>query len=260
MTTAEGLTARPAGDVDGVVRRMRALAAALPPRDGVAVFNRVYLAVTEEFGALLGGGRFARPAVAAELAVRFADRYLGAVAASAAGRRAPACWRPLFQARRHPGVHPLQFALAGVHAHIGHDLPLALVDTCRARRAEPRLLETDFERVGEMLTGLEERIREELMPGPDLLDVADPLTHLVGAWSLEAARDAAWAAFRTLWGLRAFEDLTEECAERLDAGVGLVGRCLLTPLSRCPECEWAKAPGKEEPEETGKLPYRCRPR
>ncbi|MGP4092768.1 DUF5995 family protein, partial [Streptomyces sp. KR55] len=33
--------------VDTVVARMRALDAALPARDGVAVFNRVYLAVTE---------------------------------------------------------------------------------------------------------------------------------------------------------------------------------------------------------------------
>ncbi|KUJ69577.1 hypothetical protein ACZ90_09530 [Streptomyces albus subsp. albus] len=216
--------------VDRVLTRMRAIDAGLPPRDGVAVFNQVYLSVTEEVDRRLDTGYFQDPALAVELDVRFAERYLAAVDAAAAGARPPACWRPLFQARAHPAVRPLQFALAGINAHIGHDLALALVDTCRARGAEPAALEGDFDRVGALLAGMEERIREELMPGPDLLDVADPLTHLVGAWSLDRARDAAWAAFRALWGLRGLPELAEEFAERIDAGVGLVGRFLLTPL------------------------------
>ncbi|MFC9490299.1 DUF5995 family protein, partial [Streptomyces hydrogenans] len=36
--------------VDPVVDRMRSLRAGWHPADGVAVFNRVYLTVTEEFG------------------------------------------------------------------------------------------------------------------------------------------------------------------------------------------------------------------
>jgi hypothetical protein len=127
-------------------------------------------------------------------------------------------------------MHPLQFALAGINAHVGHDLALAVVDTCTGLGCSPDTLERDFERVGDVLTALEERIREELMPGPDLLDVADPLTHLAGSWSLARARDAAWAASRVLWGLRYSDELYEEFAHRLDEGVGLVGRFLLTPL------------------------------
>ncbi|WP_435844471.1 DUF5995 family protein [Streptomyces hygroscopicus] len=216
--------------VRSVVARMSALGAALPPGDGVAVFNGVYLSVTEEVGRRLADGYFHDPSATEELDVRFAERYLTAVDTVAAGGRPPACWRPLFQLRRHPGIRPVQFALAGINAHIGHDLALALLDTCRARDLEPDALEGDFDRIGALLTGMEERIREELMPGPDLLDVADPLTHLVGSWSLEKARDAAWAAFRTLWGLRGLPELAEEFVERVDATVGLVGRFLLTPL------------------------------
>lgn len=220
------------GTVAGVVQRMRAVGADLPARDGVAVFNRVYLLVTEELHARMSGGLFETAETSRELAVRFATRYLDAVEGTAGGARPPACWRPLLTARGHPEVRPLQFALAGINAHVGHDLPLALLDTCTARGEEPALLEADFERVGELLRAVEERIREELMPGPDVLDVADPLTHLVGSWSLERARDGAWGAFRALWGLRSFPELTEEFSDRLDAGVGLVGRCLLTPLGR----------------------------
>ncbi|MGW7242756.1 DUF5995 family protein [Streptomyces sp. NPDC054804] len=226
MAQTEHLTA----PVGTVVSRMRALDAALPGRDGVAVFNRVYLSVTEEVERRLEAGRFGDPRAAATLDVRFAERYLAAVDAAAGDRRPPACWRPLFQLRRHPGVRPLQFALAGINAHIGHDLALAVVDSCRTLGCEPADLEDEFDRVGELLVSLEERIREDLMPGPDLLQIADPLTHLLGSWSLERARDATWSAARALWALRRFGDLAEEFTERLDAAVGLAGRMLLTPL------------------------------
>ncbi|MFE7436504.1 DUF5995 family protein [Streptomyces tendae] len=216
--------------VDTVLSRMRALDTALPARDGVAVFNRVYLSVTETVALHIDGGRFADASAATALDVRFAERYLAAVDAAEEDRRPPACWRPLFQFRRHPGVRPLQFALAGINAHIGHDLALAVVDTCRTLGCEPVELEDEFDRVGDLLVSLEERIRDELMPGPDLLQIADPLTHLLGSWSLERAREATWAAARALWALRRLPDIAGEFTERLDAAVGFAGRMLLTPL------------------------------
>jgi hypothetical protein len=216
--------------LDGVLARMRALDAALPARDGVAVFNRVYLAVTEEVGRRIDRGRFPDPQAAITLDVRFAERYLDAVDPQSCDRRPPACWRPLLQFRRHPGVRPLQFALAGINAHIGHDLALAVVDACRSLGCQPAELEDEFDRVGDLLVSLEERLREELMPGPDLLQIADPLTHLLGAWSLERARDATWTAARALWALRRLPDVAEEFTERLDTAVGFAGRMMLTPL------------------------------
>ncbi|MFI6940067.1 DUF5995 family protein [Streptomyces sp. NPDC050418] len=215
--------------VTAVAARMRAWDARWPQTDGVAVFNRVYLRVTEEIGREIGAGGFPDVIAAQTLGARFAERYLDVVELVAEGGRPPACWRPLFQYRGHRDVRPLQFALAGINAHIGHDLALAVVDTCRSLDCAPRSIEDEFDRVGEILGTLEERIREELMPGPDLLQVADPLTHLLGTWSLERARDAAWSAARVLWSLRELPDLAEEFTERMDAGVGLVGRCLLTP-------------------------------
>lgn len=212
--------------VDTVVSRMRALAGAWPAHDGVAVFNRVYLVVTEEVGRRLDAGCFPDGPAAITLDVRFAERYL----CVAEGGPVPACWRPLFQFRRHPGVRPVQFALAGINAHIGHDLALAVVDACRALGCEPGDLEDEFERVGCILASLEERVREDLMPGPDLLQIADPLTHLLGAWSLERAREAAWSSARALWALRELPELAQEFARRLDAAVGFAGRMLLTPF------------------------------
>lgn len=211
-------------DVPAVLGRMRALRSDGPPHDGVAVFHQVYLTVAETLGRQ---NRFGTGPDA--LDVLFAERYLMAVDSASAGLRPPACWRPLFQYRRHPGVRPVQFALAGVNAHLGHDLALAVVDACHALGCAPSDLEEEFDRVGDLLVMLEERIVEDLVPGPDLLEVTDPLTHLVGSWNLERAREASWSAARVLWELRGFPLLAEEFRERLDTGAGLVGRCLLTP-------------------------------
>jgi len=218
--------------VDTAAGRMRTTAGTWPKHDGLAVFNRVYLTVAEEVISRLNAGDFSDSCAAGTLGVRCAERYLDAVDAAAEGRRPPACWRPLFQFRAHPGVRPLQFALAGLNAHIGHDLALAVVDICRTLTCDPVELEDDFERVGVLLIALEERIREDLMPSPDLLQITDPLTHLLGSWSLDRARDGAWAAARVLWALRGLPELAEEFTDRLDEAVGLSGRMLLTPLPK----------------------------
>ncbi|MFE3380531.1 DUF5995 family protein [Streptomyces anulatus] len=211
-----------------VVERMRGLRSRWPSGSGVAVFNEAYLGVVERAGPDFGG-RGPDDRDAAPLGVRCAERYLSAVETATAGGRPPECWRPLLPYRRHPGVRPLQFALSGLQAHIGHDLVLAVVDRCHALGCAPPDLDGEFERMGDLLVSLEERIHEDLMPGPELLGIADPLTHLVSSWSLERAREAAWSAARVLWRLRGFPSLAEEFRQRTDAGAGLVGRILLTP-------------------------------
>ncbi|MFJ4694678.1 DUF5995 family protein [Streptomyces sp. NPDC088766] len=214
-------------DAGGVLSRMRALHAALPPQDGTAVFNRGCLAVAQE--ADRHTGRFGALGSGVALDVRFAERYLAAVDAATADRRPPACRRPLFRLRHHPGVRPPQFAPAGINAHVGHDLALAVVDVCQSPGCEPAEPEDEFDRVGDLLAALEERVREDPMPGPDLLRIADPLTHLLGSRSLERARDATWSAARALWVPRRLPDVIGEFTDRLDAAVGFAGRMLLPP-------------------------------
>ncbi|WP_329486544.1 DUF5995 family protein [Kitasatospora sp. NBC_01246] len=241
--TGAGAGAPATRTVDEVLGRLRAIGAGLPLDDGVAVFNRMYLTVTDAVrrrlarpehsrGApdRLGRPYFADPAGMAELDVVFAGRYLLALDAEAAGRPVPACWRPLFALRAHRGVHPLQFALAGMNAHIQHDLPLAVLDTCRRLGCGPERLAGDYHRVNDLLAGVETAVREQLMPGPDALERAEPLTHLLGTWSVDTAREAAWATVRALWQLRGVPSAAAALAAALDTSVGLLGRALLTPL------------------------------
>ncbi|MFG2824417.1 DUF5995 family protein [Kitasatospora sp. NPDC048365] len=216
--------------VDQVIERMAALSAELPPTDGVAVFNSMYLTVTRLVRAQLDAVYFDDPAALADLDSGFAVRYLDAVDADRAGRRPAACWRPLFELRATPGIHPLQYALAGMNAHIEHDLPLAVLDTCRRLGREPEQLAADYRRVNDLLARVEDEVRDALLPGPDDLPVADPLMHVVGVWSVDRARDAAWASVLALWGLRRVRPAYDAVADALSHSVGMVSRALLTPL------------------------------
>lgn len=212
-----------------VLARLRTAGAALPRRDGVAVFHGVFLTAVEEL-VRRTAERPRRDSAAATLYALCAERYLAVLDAGPTAERPPACWRPLLRFRRHPGLRPVQFALAGLNAQLGHDLALAVVDTCRTLGCEPADLEGAFETVGDLVLSLEERIHEELTPGPDLLRIVDPLTHLIGSWSPDQARGASWATARALWALRELPDVSREFVERMDAATGVASRLLLTPL------------------------------
>jgi hypothetical protein len=224
MTTSGVLT------VDQVIDRMIELQQSLPPSDGVAVFNRVYLEVTRLIRDRLATGFFADPATFGTLDAIFAGRYLAAVDTDAAGGRPAACWQPLFELRARPGIHPLQFALAGMNAHIEHDLPMSVVETCEQAGRQPADLRGDYERINELLAQLDARVREELLPEPAELRPADPLLHIVDVWSIDRARDAAWASVCSLWELRRAPLAYEAFTGALSGTVGMVSRALLTPL------------------------------
>ncbi|BFV55616.1 DUF5995 family protein [Kitasatospora sp. CMC57] len=217
--------------VDQVIERMRQVQATLPPGDGVGVFNGMYLTVTELVQQRLTAGYFDDPAAMARLDAIFAGRWLAAVDADARGARPTTCWRPLFELRGHRGIHLLQFALAGMNAHIEHDLPLSVVDLCRELGREPAAFEADYLRINALLAQVEDQVRDELLPGPEVLDLADPLLHVIGVWSIDRAREAAWSTTATLWELREIPFVRDAMAATLSSSVGMVSRALLTPLN-----------------------------
>src|SRR5690242_19142307 len=106
---------------------MRAIEASAPPTDGVCCFARLYREVTEGVAARLATQTFADPRFLAGLDVHFADLFFAAFDGGPA--KMPRAWAPLFEARGRKGIEPLQFALAGMNAHINRDLPVALVAT-----------------------------------------------------------------------------------------------------------------------------------
>jgi hypothetical protein len=221
--------------IEDVVRRLRQVVAELPADDGVSAFTRLYLAVTEAVAAAARTDEFEDPEFLRVLDVAFASLYFEALDALAAGRGVARAWRPLVEARRRRGVLPLQFALAGMNAHINRDLPVALVQAWAELGVEPRRSSPqrrDFRRVNALLEQTEERVKPLLVTGP-LADVDASLGRLddvLAMWKVEKAREAAWANAETLWALRDRPQLSRSFVRALDGTIGLAGRGLLRPV------------------------------
>lgn len=211
---------------------MRAIAAQCPTGDGVGVFNRVYLRVTDMvLDRLITGGVFADDRFMADLDVRFAALWFAAYDASDGAE--PPAWAPLFEERSTRGLLPLQFALAGMNAHIEHDLPLAVVRTCLAHGRRPSQVRADYELVNDLLAGVEAEIRRSFLSdvGRTVDDHVGPVAHLVSAWNIDKARDVAWVNVQTLWELRRVDFLFDTYAAGLAHTVGMGSRLLLTPVT-----------------------------
>ena len=236
MTVEDVLRAPLPARIDGVVERLRALEAALPERDGVRAFTSLYLAVTEAVDERVRPGTFADAPFTRWLDVVFANLYLRALRADVLGpKRPPRAWAALFEARSRRGVAPIQFALAGMNAHINRDLPLALVATCRARELAPLRgspQHVDFGAIDDLLVETEARVRRDLATG--LVGWADDalgeLDSVVAMWNVRKARAAAWVNAEALWALGAVPLAAGRFAVTLDRLVGLAGRGLLRPL------------------------------
>jgi hypothetical protein len=233
----EVLEAEPAARIDEVVERMTTLIGVLPPGDGVRAFTGLYLAVTEAVAAEARPGTFEDVPFVRWLDVVFANLYLEALrTALVANSDVPRAWAPLLEARATAGVLPLQFALAGMNAHINRDLPIAVVKTCEQRGIELRNDSPqyrDFRKVDSLLVLVEAKVKSELVT--DALahvDVAlGEIDDVLAMWNVERAREAAWTNAKTLWALRALPHLRDELEATIDRFVGFAGRGLLRPLA-----------------------------
>jgi len=214
---------------------MTEIASSLPPEDGVARFNGLYLEVTRQVLADTRSDTFEDPRFIERLDEVFAELYFAAVDTDRSGGPVTRPWVPLFAARRHKRVAPIQFALAGMNAHINHDLALALVrtlDEMRLRPVRDSPQHRDYRRVDEILARVEERVKERFALG--LIGVADEalgrLDDVVAMWSVARARDAAWTHAETLWAIRRVAPVREAFVLTLGRMVGLASRGLLVPV------------------------------
>ncbi len=219
------------------IDRMQGIAAVLPPIDGLACFNRMYLTVTEAVQSQVDAGFFADAAFMAKLDVNFVNRFLAAVDAyRVAPGNAPRSWRVLLDQREDPDLAPMQFALAGMNAHINYDLAPALVQTCTncATAPDHGPHHLDFYKVNQTLNALEPQVRESFEQGV-LLDLDRQfagLDNIVDNFSITAAREAAWTHGEVLWRLRDDTWLAESFSTTLDRTVGFAGRAILTRLPK----------------------------
>ena len=234
MTAALPVPDAPVVSVAEAIARMEAIEESLPAADGLACFNRMYLDVTTEVNSQLGQGFFADPAFMTQLDVTFANLYFAAAGVAADPAAVPLAWRPLAERRAVAGIEPIQFALAGMNAHINHDLPLAMVDTCAALATapddDPHL--ADYQKVDQLLDAADQSIRQSFESAPELAVDRHlaAVCDLIGNWTINNARDLAWSNCQLLWAIRNDPVAHGLFLDTLAASTALAGRMLLVAV------------------------------
>lgn len=229
-----------AATIADVLARMETLDRDLGADDGVRWFNKLYLAVTQRVATYDRTGPQASPGFLERLDVAFADAYFTALAAAGEASELPGgypyhAWKPLFNARHRRDVAPVQFALAGMNAHINHDLALGICAVCIERGVEPTghsAEHTDYLAVNPLIAQAEEAVKGWLLTGAvkELDRVFRPVDDVVAVWSVEQARAAAWTRAEVLWHLRNEPALRDEYADINDHAVGLTSSAMLVPV------------------------------
>jgi hypothetical protein len=220
------------GSIAEVIARMQEIDAALPRKDGVAYFNRLYLKVTEAVGQASAHTTFADPRFLDRLDVVFAGLYFDAEQTIDTGSTCPVAWRPLIE-ERSQSHSPIQFALAGMNAHINHDLALAVVQTCTELGAAPDddgAQHADYERVNAILSDVETQVAVWFKSGliADIEDVVpQQVDNALAMWSVVTARELAWDHAQVIWSLRETPELARVYTDVLARTTELSGRAML---------------------------------
>ncbi|MDW5267007.1 MULTISPECIES: DUF5995 family protein [Acidobacteriaceae] len=219
------------GTIDDVLRVMQEIDDLLADGDGLKWFNRLYMMVTKEvdFSPPVGGWKDANWLL--RLDVVFAGFYFRAVAGFLEGSDDTASsWCALMEARYAPGIDRILFALAGMNAHINHDLALALLETDREMNLMPddgSPQRVDYEAVNGLLNDVMPAALQMLAVG--ILGLAAQDTGKIGRvlafWNICKARDLAWDFGNSLRGLSGAA-LTVALGAQ-DQMTGVVGRAIL---------------------------------
>jgi Family of unknown function (DUF5995) len=213
-----------------VIARMESIDAVLAVNDGLKWFNRLYLMVTQQVDLHPPGGVWQSPVWLTRLDAVFAGLYFNAVADFLAGNSVPDAWSAMFEARNRTGIDRIQFALAGMNAHINHDLALALLAADSALNVVPAKDSPEFADY-QAVNGLLNTVMPQAltMLATDTLGVLAEDTGKIGRllafWDIRAARNLAWDFADHLRGL---SGITRDAAlDAQDALTGALGRAIL---------------------------------
>jgi hypothetical protein len=219
--------------ISGVLNVMRSIDAVCADGDGLKWFNWLYLQVTQAVENRVSAGGFNDPAWLAALDVQFAGLYFSALQNALTGAPCPGSWGALFAVRDQARTARIQFALAGMNAHINHDLPMAIIATCRAGGNTPQHFTPQYNdyttlnnTLGTLIDTAKQVLHVRLLGDP-----LPPVSHLedtLAAWDLSTARESAWNTAQNLW-----QEPHAVAAVHLDVIDGLttvIGKTLLVPV------------------------------
>jgi hypothetical protein len=218
-------------DISDVIDVMTAIDNILPGTDGLKWFNWLYLMVTRAVLNDPTAGGFNNPRWLTRLDVIFAEFYFAALNEFLNHRETAASWRALLEARPTQGPERIQFALAGMNAHINHDLSLALLQTNAELNLAPMKggpEYQDFERVNEILEHVLPETLHVLAEGGIIGEIAEDsgkVGQLLAIWNVRQARNLAWDFADHLKPLGPLRRRLALLAQ--DKLTGVIGRSLL---------------------------------
>ena len=230
------IVAGDAASIDAVAETLQAVDAILDgSRDGLKWFNSLYWQVTLAVKERVTQNDFPDAQGTAfinNLDFVFANFYFAALRAWLAGGNPPESWRILFAQRANPTLARIQFALAGVNAHINRDLAVAVVKTCAQAGTKPAHQTVQYQAYTVLNTTLDsliEQAKRELMvslPG-DALPGVDKVEQVVASWSVAAARESAWVNAEILAAIENDPPLSQRFMDTVDGTAALAGKALL---------------------------------
>ena len=226
---------RDVATIDDVLAVMQAITDAVGDDDGIGWFNRLYHRTTQNIAAALVAGRFADPDFTTRLDVVFARYYFRAISLFLRGSAdTPRAWLPLFERRASRDVAPIQFALAGMNAHIDRDLSFALVEVATPSGRFPAAddgARRDFLLVNDILAETEQETKAwfegALLRRADL--VVGRVEDVVALFSIAQAREAAWLRAEAQWAVRSSASAEAALAITIDRTAAALTRALLLP-------------------------------
>jgi hypothetical protein len=214
-----------------VIQVMQQIDDCIASSDGLKWFNRLYLSVTQQVD-LQPFGSWKDPSWLVSLDVVFAGFYFRALAGFLSGDPSvPSSWTVMFGARYRTGVDRIQFALAGMNAHINHDLALALLMVDEQTGVVPSSSSpqhVDYQAVNLLLNSVMPSALQML--ASDTLGVLAEDTGKIGRmlafWDICQARNLAWDFANHLRDLPG--PIRQAALDAQDQVTGVLGRAILS--------------------------------
>jgi hypothetical protein len=235
----------PAASIPEVVERLAAIrdyaasTSLLGENDGIAAFTRLYHVITAHIGEMADRGEFRNGDFLVRLDIEFAERFFDAIRAYARDMNsAPRVWRVIFDNRSDPRIPAINFAIAGVNAHINFDLSCALVATWHHIPPDGDAPDSaqfhDYRLVNDVFEAEMDPLREDLdsllSQGPDGA-IWDRTANWMADLVIRFTRDLAWDEAKRVWAKGGDEEDVRESEAKLDAVATFIGETLIrTPL------------------------------
>jgi hypothetical protein len=221
--------------IPDVIHALETMQDVMEDSDGLKWFNWLYLGVTRAVQARIAQGGLEDPAWLDRLDAQFARLYLRALESYLVGPSAGAVagsWRALFDRRQDASLARIQFALAGINAHINYDLPTALVHTCELSGIGPEHGGPQYRdytqlngTLASVISGARDALHVRLLG--DSLPAVSHVENTAAAWNVFAAREAAWVNAEVLWAVRDASRLWVRQMDMLDGITTVAGKALL---------------------------------